>query len=65
MESKEYMEIRNALILLTKITSIFPVMRKSGINIEKRVSTSLVTICGMLLFYRSQIFLPGSEAKGG
>ncbi|VAH85574.1 unnamed protein product [Triticum turgidum subsp. durum] len=38
MESKEYMEIRNALIVLTKITSIFPVMRKSGINIEKRVA---------------------------
>ncbi|KAM3353633.1 hypothetical protein ACQJBY_024659 [Aegilops geniculata] len=37
MESKEYMEIRNALIVLTKITSIFPVIRKSGINIEKRV----------------------------
>uniref|UniRef100_M8C3P4 THO complex subunit 2 n=1 Tax=Aegilops tauschii TaxID=37682 RepID=M8C3P4_AEGTA len=38
MESKEYMEIRNALIVLTKITSIFPVIRKSGINIEKRVA---------------------------
>ncbi|CAM0909455.1 unnamed protein product [Alopecurus aequalis] len=38
MESKEYMEIRNALTVLTKITSIFPVMRKSGINIEKRVA---------------------------
>ncbi|KQK15799.1 hypothetical protein BRADI_1g24950v3 [Brachypodium distachyon] len=38
MESKEYMEIRNALIVLTKITSIFPVIRKSGVNIEKRVA---------------------------
>jgi predicted AAA+ superfamily ATPase len=65
MESKEYMEIRNALTVLTKITSIFPVMRKSGINIEKRVNTSsLVTIRDMLLFHSLQIFLPGSKAKG-
>ncbi|KAG8078866.1 hypothetical protein GUJ93_ZPchr0007g6205 [Zizania palustris] len=38
MESKEYMEIRNALIVLTKISSIFPVIRKSGVNLEKRVA---------------------------
>ncbi|KAG9142240.1 hypothetical protein Leryth_007680 [Lithospermum erythrorhizon] len=38
LESTEYMEIRNALILLTKISSVFPVTRKSGINIEKRVA---------------------------
>ncbi|XP_074309319.1 THO complex subunit 2 isoform X2 [Silene latifolia] len=38
LESVEYMEIRNGLILLTKISSVFPVTRKSGINIEKRVA---------------------------
>ncbi|KAF3432078.1 hypothetical protein FNV43_RR26817 [Rhamnella rubrinervis] len=38
LESTEYMEIRNALIMLTKISSVFPVTRKSGINLEKRVS---------------------------
>ncbi|GAB4828694.1 THO complex subunit 2 [Ancistrocladus abbreviatus] len=38
LESTEYMEIRNALIMLTKISSVFPVTRKSGINIEKRVA---------------------------
>ncbi|XP_020090049.1 THO complex subunit 2 isoform X2 [Ananas comosus] len=38
LESTEYMEIRNALIVLTKISSVFPVIRKSGINIEKRVA---------------------------
>lgn len=38
LESTEYMEIRNALIMLTKISSVFPVTRKSGINIEKRVT---------------------------
>ncbi|KAL6613932.1 hypothetical protein ACP70R_036202 [Stipagrostis hirtigluma subsp. patula] len=38
MESKEYMEIRNALIVLTKISSVFPVLRKSGVNLEKRVA---------------------------
>ncbi|XP_062113290.1 THO complex subunit 2 isoform X2 [Humulus lupulus] len=38
LESSEYMEIRNSLILLTKISSVFPVTRKSGINLEKRVS---------------------------
>ncbi|PUZ53307.1 hypothetical protein GQ55_5G042600 [Panicum hallii var. hallii] len=38
MESKEYMEIRNALIVLTKISNVFPVIRKSGVNLEKRVA---------------------------
>ncbi|KAF3662155.1 THO complex subunit 2 [Capsicum annuum] len=38
LESTEYMEMRNALILLTKISSVFPVTRKSGINLEKRVA---------------------------
>lgn len=38
LESTEYMEIRNALIMLTKISSVFPVTRKSGINLEKRVN---------------------------
>lgn len=38
LESTEYMEIRNALIVLTKISSVFPVIRKSGINLEKRVA---------------------------
>ncbi|KAL7000789.1 hypothetical protein U1Q18_001940 [Sarracenia purpurea var. burkii] len=38
LESPEYMEIRNALIMLTKISSVFPVTRKSGINLEKRVA---------------------------
>lgn len=32
------MEIRNALILLTKVSNAFPVTRKSGINLEKRVN---------------------------
>lgn len=32
------MEIRNSLIMLTKISSVFPVTRKSGINLEKRVT---------------------------
>ncbi|KAG9443939.1 hypothetical protein H6P81_015279 [Aristolochia fimbriata] len=38
LESNEYMEIRNALIMLTKISGVFPVTRKSGINLEKRVA---------------------------
>ncbi|KAI3700101.1 hypothetical protein L2E82_44717 [Cichorium intybus] len=38
LESVEYMEIRNALILLTKVSNVFPVTRKSGINLEKRVA---------------------------
>lgn len=38
LESSEYMEIRNALIMLTRISSVFPVTRKSGINLEKRVA---------------------------
>ncbi|KAF9623440.1 hypothetical protein IFM89_003024 [Coptis chinensis] len=38
LESTEYMEIRNSLIVLTKISSVFPVTRKSGIYIEKRLN---------------------------
>ncbi|XWS34347.1 hypothetical protein CRYUN_Cryun21dG0031800 [Craigia yunnanensis] len=38
LESTEYMEIRNALIMLTKISSVFPITRKTGINLEKRVA---------------------------
>ena len=38
LESTEYMEIRNALIMLTKISSVFPVTRKSGINLEKQIA---------------------------
>ncbi|KAJ6379604.1 hypothetical protein OIU76_016278 [Salix suchowensis] len=38
LESSEYMEIRNALILLTKISGVFPVTKRSGINLEKRVT---------------------------
>ncbi|KAI4357471.1 hypothetical protein L6164_001419 [Bauhinia variegata] len=38
LESSEYMEIRNALIMLTNISGVFPVTRKSGINLEKRVA---------------------------
>ncbi|KAJ9135684.1 hypothetical protein P3X46_032837 [Hevea brasiliensis] len=38
LESTEYMEIRNALILLTKISGVFPVTKRSGINLEKRVA---------------------------
>ncbi|WOL00987.1 hypothetical protein Cni_G09700 [Canna indica] len=38
LESTEYMEIRNALIMLTKISNVFPATRKSGLNLEKRVT---------------------------
>ncbi|KAL2653101.1 hypothetical protein R1flu_021229 [Riccia fluitans] len=38
LESSDYMEIRNALTILTKLSSVFPVTKKSGINLEKRVS---------------------------
>ncbi|CAN7034385.1 unnamed protein product [Brassica rapa subsp. trilocularis] len=38
LESNEYMEIRNALIMLTKISGVFPVTRKTGYNIEKRAT---------------------------
>lgn len=31
------MEIRNGLTVLTKITSVYPVMKKSGANLERRV----------------------------
>lgn len=58
MESKEYMEIRNALIVLTKISNIFPVIRKSGINLEKRVSTnsSYYHLCSARLLLTSTSF---------
>jgi hypothetical protein len=37
LESSDYMEIRNALTILTKLSSVFPVMKKSGANLERRV----------------------------
>ncbi|MCO5571108.1 hypothetical protein L7F22_024840 [Adiantum nelumboides] len=37
LESADYIEIRNALTVLTKISSVFPVTRKTGLNLEKRV----------------------------
>lgn len=56
LESNEYMEIRNALIMLTKISGVFPVTRKTGYNIEKRASTYLLAslklvLCVLLLFH--------------
>ncbi|KAL0698843.1 hypothetical protein Bca4012_054965 [Brassica carinata] len=56
LESNEYMEIRNALIMLTKISGVFPVTRKTGYNIEKRASTYLLdslklVLCVLLLFH--------------
>jgi hypothetical protein len=57
MESKEYMEIRNALIVLTKISNVFPVIRKSGVNLEKRVSPLPAIAYVMLLAYFSPTFL--------
>ena len=46
------MEIRNALIMLTKISSVFPVTRKSGINIEKRVSDkNMAIILNIILIF--------------
>ena len=45
------MEIRNALIMLTKISSVFPVTRKSGINLEKRVKVISEMFCFKLEYY--------------
>ena len=51
LESTEYMEIRNALIMLTKISSVFPVTRKSGINLEKRVKVVSEMVSFKLKYY--------------
>lgn len=57
LESNEYMEIRNALIMLTKISGVFPVTRKTGINLEKRASTSLLaSLMNLLLISVISIF---------
>ena len=37
LESKEYMEVRNALHVLTRVIDVFPVMKKLSEMIEKRV----------------------------
>lgn len=55
LESTEYMEIRNALILLTKIAGVFPVTRKSGINLEKRVRKG-DSVTSWFVFFLSCIF---------
>jgi THO complex subunit 2 len=38
LESKEYMEIRNALLVLTRVSRAFPATRKHGAYLEKRVA---------------------------
>lgn len=55
LESTEYMEIRNALILLTKVSNVFPVTRKSGINLEKRVN--LVILLHLWFFCSNWLIL--------
>ncbi|GJM92086.1 hypothetical protein PR202_ga08514 [Eleusine coracana subsp. coracana] len=57
MESKEYMEIRNALIVLTKISSVFPVIRKSGVNLEKRVSPLSVHVMLLAYYFSSTYYI--------
>lgn len=52
LESTEYMEIRNALIMLTRISTVFPVTRKTGINLEKRVrDTALFFLSWITSFF--------------
>eukprot|EP01103_Thecamoeba_quadrilineata_P015330 TRINITY_DN480_c0_g2_i3.p1 TRINITY_DN480_c0_g2~~TRINITY_DN480_c0_g2_i3.p1 ORF type:complete len:1658 (-),score=455.84 TRINITY_DN480_c0_g2_i3:20-4993(-) len=38
LESKEYMEIRNSLIVLTKLVKLFPVLKRIVPHLEKRVN---------------------------
>lgn len=38
LESKEYMEIRNTLIVLTKIVKVFPLIKRVGLGVEKRIN---------------------------
>lgn len=47
------MEIRNGLTVLTKIASVFPVMKKSGVNLERRVCLLLSTLSFGLDFLAS------------
>ena len=45
--------------MLTKVSSVFPVTRKSGINLEKRVKKPLLSLfCGFLSlsFYAHEAF---------
>jgi len=37
LESKEYMEVRNALHVLTRIVDVFPGMRKLCEHLERKV----------------------------
>jgi len=64
MESKEYMEIRNALIVLTKISSFFPVSRKSGVNLEKRVSPLPFSLCYAADIFLTNLFEQVAKLKG-
>ena len=38
LESPEFMEVRNALIVLTRVSKVYPVTRKHGAHLEKRVA---------------------------
>lgn len=62
LESTEYMEIRNALIILTKISTVFPVTRKSGVNLEKRVNTGKKSFRKLYFQYKFFYFMiPGTN----
>jgi len=38
LESSEFMEVRNALMVLTRLSKVYPVTRKHGAHLEKRVA---------------------------
>ena len=68
LESSEYIEIRNALTVLTKISSVFPVIRKTGINLERRVSAFSDTdsvVCSVASpMTNKKVLLQVSKIKG-
>ena len=43
LDSKEYMQVRNSIIILTKIESFFPRLRKIGASLEKSIATIVET----------------------
>ncbi|KAK9763193.1 THO2 plays a role in transcriptional elongation, variant 2, partial [Basidiobolus ranarum] len=43
LESHEYMQTRNAILVLTKIDEFFPVIRKIGLSVEKSVGKIVET----------------------
>ena len=60
LDSKEYMQIRNALTVLIKVAPVFPAMSKVFMVIEKKVGSTVLASTSRSLNFRSLTSSPMS-----